>query len=68
MAQVNFYGVRNDVVEGNFTVNKTIEIEDAIARKIFGPNKNFLIRWILRKHCPDLDISPKQIGIKIIYK
>ncbi len=68
MAQVNFYGVRNDDVVGKVTVNKTVEIEDAVARKIFGPNKNRLIRWILQNHCPDLNISPKQIGIKITYK
>jgi hypothetical protein len=68
MAQVNFYGVSNDDVLGKVTVNKTVEIEDAVARKILGPNKINLIRWILQNHCPDIDISPKRIGIKITYR
>ncbi len=66
MAQVTIYGVgQTELTKVN--INKTIEMDDLMARKIFGPEKRRMVSRLLKKYCPGINISCDQVGLNIVY-
>ena len=54
-------------LNGPVIIDKTIEIDDVVARSFHGSNKEELILSTLEIHYPGVKINPKQIGINVIH-
>lgn len=65
MARVTLYGVSESDEERIF--HKTIQLDDQLARKISGPEKQKILKAILKENFPSMTIRISQVGIQIIY-